>query len=211
MRILSVNVGRVVEAEWAGRLGRTAIDKTPVPGRVRVGTNGLAGDERADLEHHGSSDHALYAYAREDYDWWQAELGRELRDAVFGENLTTADLDVNGAKIGERWRIGTVVAEVTGPRVPCGVFRNWMGERAWVRRFTQAGRVGAYLRVVEQGEVGAGDTVEIVSRPEGSVTVTESFRAYHGDRALLRRILAHPGHSAEWDRVAERVLGREAP
>ncbi|MER6173918.1 MOSC domain-containing protein [Streptosporangium sp. NPDC001681] len=209
MHIVSVNVGRAVDAEWAGRLKRTAIDKTPVDGRVGASESGLAQDERADLEHHGSSDQALYAYAREDYDWWQAELGRELRDGMFGENLTTAGLDVNGAKIGERWRMGTVLAEVTGPRVPCSVFRSWIGEQGWLKSFTRAGRVGAYLRVVEPGELGRGDTVEIVSRPEGSVTVTESFRAYHGDRDLLRRLLAHPGHPERWNRVAERVLGRE--
>ncbi|MFF5211890.1 MOSC domain-containing protein [Streptosporangium sp. NPDC000396] len=206
MRILAVNVGRAVDAEWAGDLKRTAIDKSAVDGRVAVGENGLAGDERADTKHHGSLDHAVYSYAREDYDWWQGELGRDLRNGQFGENLTTEGLDVNGAKIGERWRIGTALLEVTGPRVPCVVFRNWLDERGWVKRFTQVGRVGAYLQVIEQGELGRGDAVEIVSRPDDSVTVTESFRAYHGDKDLMRRLLAYPGHPALWDEVAERVL-----
>ncbi|WP_271218004.1 MOSC domain-containing protein [Streptosporangium carneum] len=207
MRIVAVNVGRAVDAEWAGKLGRTAIDKAEARGRIEVGPNGLAGDERADVEHHGAPDHAVYSYAREDYDWWQRELGRELRNGCFGENLTTEGLDVNGAVIGERWRVGTAVIEVTGPRVPCLVFRNWLGEKGWIKRFTQAGRVGAYLRVVELGDLGSGDAVEIVARPEGSVTVTESFRAYHGDKELLRRLLAVPGHSPVWDEVADRVLG----
>lgn len=132
MRILSVNVGTTVEAEWAGKMGRTAIDKQAVTHRVEVLANGLSGDERADKEHHGSPDHAVYSYAREDYDWWEAELGREVRDGRFGENLTTYGLDVNEAVIGERWRVGSAVLEVTGPRVPCVVFRNWMDEPGWV-------------------------------------------------------------------------------
>ncbi|TMR18562.1 MOSC domain-containing protein [Nonomuraea turkmeniaca] len=196
MRILSVNVGTTVEAEWAGKLGRTAIDKHAVTDRVEVLANGLAGDERADKKHHGSPGHAVYAYAREDYDWWEAELGRELRDGRFGENLTTAGLDVNGAVIGERWRVGSAVLEVTGPRVPCVVFRNWMDEPGWVKRFTGAARPGAYLRVAELGELGAGDEVEIVSRPGIGVTVADWFRARHGDKDVLRRILAVPGHDS---------------
>ncbi|MFG1702419.1 MOSC domain-containing protein [Nonomuraea sp. M3C6] len=210
MRIHSVNVGRPVEAEWAGKMGRTAIDKRVVTHRVEVLANGLAGDERADKEHHGSLDHAVYSYAREDYDWWEGELGRELRDGRFGENLTTSGLDVNGALIGERWRVGSAVLEVSGPRVPCVVFRNWMDEPGWVKRFTEAGRPGAYLRVVELGELGVGDEVELVSRPEAGVTVGDWFRARHGDRDALGRILAVPGHDDEWDRMAERVLGDQA-
>ncbi|MFB9625081.1 MOSC domain-containing protein [Nonomuraea helvata] len=208
MRVLSVNVGKTVEAEWAGNLGRTAIDKQRVTHRVKVLANGLAGDERADKEAHGSLDHAVYAYAREDYDWWERELGREVRDGRFGENLTTSGIDVTGALIGERWRVGTAVLEVSGPRIPCVVFRNWMDEPGWVKRFTAVGRPGAYLRVVELGELGEGDPVEIVSRPEAGITVGDWFRARHGDADALRRVLAVPGHDAEWDRMAERVLGR---
>ncbi|MCK2219899.1 MOSC domain-containing protein [Actinomadura sp. ATCC 31491] len=206
MRILSVNMGRSVAAEWAGQLGRTAIDKRPVQHRVPVGVNGLSGDERADQKHHGSFEQAVYAYAREDYDWWEDQLGRELRDGRFGENLTTLGLDVNGAFIGERWRIGSAVLEVTGPRVPCVVFRNWMDEPGWVKRFTEAARPGAYLRVIEIGELGAGDEVAIVARPEQGVTVADWFRARHGNEDALRRILAVPGHDARWDEMAERVL-----
>jgi MOSC domain-containing protein YiiM len=210
MRILSVNVGRAVPTEWAGNAGRTAIDKRHVPERVAVGPAGLAGDEHGDTEHHGSAEQAVYAYAREDYDWWQERLGRELRSGLFGENLTTAGVDVNGAMLGERWRAGTALLEVTSPRVPCATFRAWMDEKGWVKRFTEAGRVGAYLRVVEPGDVGAGDPLELVFRPHDSVTVTESLRAYHGDKELMRRLLAYPGHAPKWDRVGERVLGRRS-
>ncbi|GGO66236.1 MOSC domain-containing protein [Nonomuraea cavernae] len=207
MRVISVNIGRSVKAEWAGKAGWTAIGKTPVSHRVAVHDNGLTGDERADKEGHGAPSHAVYSYAREDYDWWEGQLGRELPDGRFGENLTTSGLDVNGALLGERWRVGTTLLEVTGPRVPCVVFRNWMDEPGWIKRFTQAGRPGAYLRVVELGELGVGDEVEIVARPAESVTVAESFQAYHGDRELMRRIVALPGHAASWDKAAARVLG----
>ncbi|UBU15711.1 MOSC domain-containing protein [Nonomuraea gerenzanensis] len=206
MRILSVNVGTSCDAAWAGSLGRTAIDKRAVPHRVAVLDNGLAGDERADQKHHGSPDQAVYSYAREDYDWWQGELGMELRDGQFGENLTTSGVDVNGALVGERWRVGSALLEVTRPRTPCVVFRNWMGEAGWLKRFTKAGRPGAYLRVVELGELGPGDEVEIVSRPEVGVSVLDWFLARNGDRDALRRILAVPGHDAKWDEMAGRVL-----
>ncbi|OPG14691.1 MOSC domain-containing protein [Microbispora sp. GKU 823] len=207
MRILSVNVGRAVDAEWAGNLRRTAIDKRKAEGRVAVHENGLAGDERADVANHGHPDQAVYAYAREDYDWWEPRMGRDLRDGQFGENLTTVGADVTGAVLGERWRVGTAVLEVTAPRVPCVVFRNWLDERGWVKRFTDENRTGAYFRVIEQGELGAGDEIEVLDRPSDSVTIAESFRAYHGDGDLLLRILALPGHSDKWDRIAERVLG----
>ncbi|MEU7879893.1 MOSC domain-containing protein [Microbispora bryophytorum] len=207
MRILSVNVGRAVDAEWAGNLGRTAIDKRKIEGRVAVRENGLAGDERADVGNHGHPDQAVYAYAREDYDWWEPRMGRDLRDGQFGENLTTSGADLTGAILGERWRVGTAVLEVTAPRIPCVVFRNWLDERGWVKRFTEAGRTGAYFRVIEQGDLGAGDEIEVLDRPSDSVTIAEAFRAYHGDRDLLLQILSVPGHSDKWDQVAERVLG----
>lgn len=206
MRILSVNVGASIDAEWAGDLKRTAIDKRAIGHRAEVRVNGLAGDERADMEHHGSTDQAVYSYAREDYDWWEGELGRELRDGRFGENLTTSGLDVNGALIGEQWRVGSAVLEVTGPRTPCVVFRNWMDEPGWLKRFTAAARPGAYLRVVELGELGVGDEVEVLARPEAGVSVGDWFRARHGDRDALRRILAVPGHDGTWDEMAKRIL-----
>lgn len=205
-KVDSVNVGRIVDAEWAGRLRRTAIDKRPVAGRVPVRTLGIAGDEQADGDNHGGRDKAVYAYARADLDWWVDQLQRELPAGIFGENLTLSGIDVNGALLGERWRVGSALFEVTGPRVPCGVFRNWMDVRGWVKWFTQAERTGAYLRVREEGEVAAGDPVTIEHRPAESVTVAESFRAWHGDQDLLRRILAVPGHAAAWDEHAEHRL-----
>jgi MOSC domain-containing protein YiiM len=205
--VVAVNVGTVVHAEWAGRRKRTAINKQPVDGRVAVGRLGLDGDEQADKDSHGGPDQALYVYAREDLDWWEERLGRPLRSGRFGENLTVRGVDVSGALVGERWRIGSALIELTASRVPCVVFRGWMEEEHWVRRFTQEGRPGAYARVLEEGTVAAGDPINVVSRPQGSVTISEALRAYHGDAELLRRILAQPSASAKWHMIAERVLG----
>jgi MOSC domain-containing protein YiiM len=207
-RVVSVNTGCGRDAEWAGRLKRTAIDKRPVPGPVEVGKLGLAGDEQVDKLDHGGYEQALYAYAREDLDWWVERLGRELASGTFGENITTSGLDVTGALIGEVWRLGSALVQVTSPRIPCVVFAGWMDERQWVKRFADAGRTGAYLRVLEEGQVSANDPVEVLARPAVQVTIAESVRAYFGDEGLMRRLLQVEGRGSKWDEIALSVLGR---
>jgi MOSC domain-containing protein YiiM len=207
-RVISVNTGRGKDADWAGKLGRTAIDKRPVPGRVEVGRLGLGGDEQVDKPAHGGPEQAVYAYAREDLDWWVEQLGRELADGMFGENITTAGLDVTGALIGEIWELGTARVQVTVPRIPCVVFAGWMDERGWVKRFADARRPGAYLRVLREGAVGTGDRVKVVSRPAERVTIAESMAAYYGDAALMRRLLQVEGRGLHWDHIAPAVLER---
>jgi MOSC domain-containing protein YiiM len=209
-RVVSVNVGRGRDAEWAGRLRRTAIDKRPVPGPVEVGLLGLAGDEQSDTENHGGREQAVYVYAREDLDWWVERLSRELPDGVFGENITTGGLDVTGALIGEVWQVGTALVQVTAPRIPCAVFAGWLDERRWVKRFADAGRPGAYLRVLREGLVGAGDGIEVQSRPEERVTVAESMAAFYGDAGVMRRLLRVEGRGSKWDELAIGVLERAA-
>ncbi len=175
----------------------TAIDKRAVgaievrdPGPRRGGLgSGVVGDDVGSRKHHGGSGQAVYAVAREELDWWGAQLGRDLHDGMFGENLTTSGLDVDAALVGERWRVGSALLEVTGPRIPCATFAAWMGERGWVRRFTERGRTGAYLAVVEPGVVSAGDAIVVEARPDDGVTVPEVFRAFTGDAALARRVL----------------------
>ncbi|MER5829776.1 MOSC domain-containing protein [Streptomyces sp. NPDC002130] len=200
MRLLSVNLGRAVAVPYTDNPeGVTGIDKRPVDGPVRVsapgpkgvGGSGLAGDAVCKLEHHGGDDQAVYAMAREDMDAWERELGRTLPDGAFGENLTTRGLDVSGALIGERWRIGPeVVLEITSGRIPCRTFQGHLDEKGWVKRFTQRGAPGAYLRVIEPGEIRAGDAVEIVHRPGHDVTVALQFRAVTTERTLLPRLVA---------------------
>ncbi|MGW7254016.1 MOSC domain-containing protein [Streptomyces sp. NPDC054834] len=200
MKLLSVNLGRPRAVPYTDQPeGVTGIDKRPADGPVRVaapgpkgvGGSGLAGDAVCELRHHGGDDQAVYAYAREDLDAWERELGRSLANGRFGENLTTSGLDVSGALIGERWRIGSeVILEVTSGRIPCRTFQGHLGERGWVKRFTQKGATGAYLRVIEPGEIRAGDPIEIVHRPDHEVTAAMEFRAVTTERELLPRLLA---------------------
>jgi MOSC domain-containing protein YiiM len=197
MRVLSVNVGRPRPNPWKD-VTETGIDKQAVRGPVMVtapgpkgtGETGLAGDRVYDVKSHGGPDQAVYAYAREDLDAWERELGRELRDGMFGENITTEGLDVNGALIGERWRIGhDLLLEVACPRIPCGTFQGWLGREGWIKRFTQAAVPGTYLRVIESGPVSAGDPV-VIEQPAHDVTVALTFRALTTDAAALPRLLA---------------------
>lgn len=161
------------------------------PGPKGVGGSGLAGDAVADRHHHGGADQAVYAYAREDLDAWEGELGRALGNGAFGENLTVGGLDVTGARIGERWRVGRdVVLEVADPRIPCRTFAAWLGERGWERRFTLRGAPGAYLRVVEEGEVRAGDAIVVCESPPHDVTISLMFRALTREPRLLPALLA---------------------
>jgi MOSC domain-containing protein YiiM len=208
--VISVNAGLAKDAGWAGHLGRTAIDKRPVAGAVAVGTLGLAGDDQADKPAHGGSEQAVYVYAREDLDWWVERLGRELANGEFGENITTTGLDVSGALIGETWRLGSATVQVTSPRIPCATFAGWMDEQGWVKKFAAAGRPGAYLRVLAEGEVSAGDQVEVLSRPPERVTITEAMAAYYGDVALMERLMRVEGRHPRWDEAARNVLGRVA-
>ncbi|MEK2493909.1 MOSC domain-containing protein [Kitasatospora purpeofusca] len=215
MKLLTVNIGRPRPNPWKG-LGATGIDKRPVDGPVLVsapgpkgtGEVGLTGDRVYDVKHHGGPDQAVYAYAREDLDAWQEELGRPLANGVFGENLTTLGLDVNGALIGERWRVGPdTVLEVSGPRVPCATFQGRLEQEGWIKRFTRAAVPGAYLRVVEAGEVRAGDRIGIVHRPDHEVTVALVFRALTLEPDLLPLLLAA---DALPDEIRESVHRRTA-
>ena len=208
-RILSVNVGAAARLEVDGEPLETAIDKRTVRGRVFAGRLGLAGDTQADKENHGGLEQAIYAYAREDMDWWTEQAGREFSNGEFGENLTTAGLDITGALIGEMWQIGAdVVVQVTAPRIPCQVFKAWTGEHQWVKRFAAARRPGAYLRVLSEGEIGAGDRIEVLSRPDQRVTIAESMSAYYGDPDLMRVLLTVEGRGSKWDAIGADVLGR---
>jgi len=188
-QVISVNVGRVRKATWAG-IGRTAMDKHPVHGPVPVTRLGLEGDQVGDTKYHGGLDQAVYAFAREDLDWWERELGQEIRDGQFAENLTTRGIDVNESEVGERWRIGTATFEVAMVRIPCNDFKSWQAlsgyeARGWVKRFAQQARPGPYLRVVQEGELQAGDDLSVVYQPGHGVTVSTMFRAFTTERALL--------------------------
>ena len=192
-RIVSVNVGTPRQISVRrGRPMMSAIVKEPVEGPVRVEGVNLAGDDQADRRVHGGPDKAVYAYAREDEDWWAAELRREIVDGMFGENLTTVGLDVTGAVIGERWLLGSVVLEVCQPRLPCSKLGLRFGDLKMVKAFGQASRPGAYLRIVTEGELGAGDEVTITHRPDHDVTVALVADAILVDESLLPRVADTP-------------------
>ena len=190
-RLESVNVVHAIIPDPLGDMDTTAIDKRPVSGPVRVRRLGVDGDTQVDRESHGGPDKAVYAYAREDMDRWQAELGRPLTNGCFGENLTTSGLDMTGAVIGERWQVGTdgLVVEVAMPRIPCRTFQGWIGEAHWVKRFFAGGAPGAYLRVVAEGTTGAGDEMHVVDRPSHGVTIGDTFNLRATDAAVLARLL----------------------
>ncbi|WP_328915569.1 MULTISPECIES: MOSC domain-containing protein [unclassified Streptomyces] len=199
-RVLSVNVSRPLAVPYTDSAGGvTGIDKRPVAGAVSVAApgpagqagSGVAGDAVCDLRFHGGDDQAVYAYAREDLDRWEKELGRDLTPGSFGENLTTTGIDVNSALVGERWRIGrTVVLEVTSGRIPCRTFAGWLDQKGWVKRFTQAAVPGPFFRVLVPGEIAAGDPIEVIARPAHEVTVGFLFRAMTTQPELLPRAMA---------------------
>lgn len=192
--IVSVNVGTV--RPLAGLRRDTAIDKQPTssievrdPGSKKDGLgSGVVGDGIGSRKHHGGYAQAVYAYAMEDLGWWSAELERPLTAGIFGENLTTSGLDLTHALVGEQWAIGDVVLRVEVPRIPCATFAARMGEKQWVRRFTEVGRTGAYLSVQVPGQIGPGDLVT-VTRPAHDITLLDAFRAVTGDRDQATRVL----------------------
>ena len=191
-RLVSVNTGAVGPLTAGRRTVESGIVKSPVAGRVRVEGSSIAGDRQADLHLHGGPDKAVYAYAEEDYRWWSGGLGTTLGPGTFGENLTVSGVEVSGAVVGERWLVGSAVLEVAQPRLPCFKLGMRMGDPVFVARFAAANRPGAYLRIVEAGEIGAGDAIRVVDRPAHGVTVAEVSRALLGDREMWAPVLRAP-------------------
>jgi MOSC domain-containing protein YiiM len=200
-RVLSVNVGAPRDVEWRGTIVRTAIWKYPVAGRVPLLGVNFAGDDQADRTVHGGPDKAVYAYAREDYDFWRAHEGLEASPALFGENLTVEGLDLSAALVGERWRVGSALLEVAQIRLPCAKLGVRLADPRFPKRFQAAGRMGAYLRVIEEGDVGAGDAIDVVTRPDHGVTLGTMLRALDDDEAA--RALPRAGYLPRfWTRIA---------
>lgn len=191
-RVTSVNVGQVAPLRTGRRVVPSAIAKSPVEGPVALRDDRVAGDEQGDTVHHGGPAQAVYAYAVEDLALWEAELGRPLGPAVLGENLTTEGVDASGALVGERWRAGTALLQVTAPRVPCAKLGARIGDPRFVRRFARALRPGAYLAIVEPGVVAAGDVVEVVDRPPHDVTVAHMAQAVFDRSARARLAPSRP-------------------
>ena len=197
-QVLSVNVGGVRTVDMGDRTITTAIWKSPVEGRVPVRGVNVAGDDQADRSVHGGEHKAVYAYAWEDTLWWGEQMGRELEPGNFGENLTLSGVDVSEAVVGEHWRVGSALLEVSEPRFPCFKLGLRMGDPRFLKRFAAARRTGTYLRIVEEGDVEAGDAIERMARPDHGVTIGLFADAYLGDRSLARRLLDAPQVADDW-------------
>lgn len=209
-RVVSVNVGVPRTVEWLGQLVTSSIWKEPVSGPVALRGVNLAGDDQADRKVHGGPDMAVYAYGLDDYRYWQAEFGLEVEPGLFGENLTVEGLNVSGARVGERWQVGSAVLEVSQPRIPCYKLGMRLQDPAFPRRFAAVGRPGTYLRIVREGVISAGDAISVVHRPEHEVSSELIARAYHADRSLLPRLLQVPELSASWREWVEHMLEASA-
>jgi MOSC domain-containing protein YiiM len=200
-RVLSVNVGGIRTIEWRGGIVTTGIWKHPASERVALHGVNFAGDDQADRTVHGGPDKAVYAYSREDYDFWREQEGIETSIGFFGENLTLEGIDLSSALVGERWSVGSAVLEVAQPRLPCYKLGIRMGDPYFVRRFLRAQRMGAYLRIVQEGDIGAGDAVHVTDRPGHDVTLRMMTQALDDpEKAVrLRRVGRLP---AFWRQVA---------
>ncbi len=205
-KILSVNVGKPKHFDYKGREAKGAIWKSPVTGRIIARGINLDGDDQADREAHGGFDKAVYAYAREDAEWWEQQIGRSIAHGEFGENLTTEGIEVNDALIGERWQIGSVLLEVSEPRIPCWRLGVRMQDKSFPKKFTQALRPGPYFRIIQEGELGADDTISIVEKPKHDLTLRDVFRIYTKDHNEAERILGVEQMSAEWKRWANKIV-----
>lgn len=203
MKITSVNLGKRETVIIGGKTKTTGIWKRPVTGKVRVTAEGLLEDAVVNTVHHGGVDQALYLYSAEDYSWWERELNRELLPGTFGENLTLSDFGTAPLRVGDRLRINNVLLEITAPRIPCGTLAARMNDTGFVKRFVAAERPGCYVRVLETGELQAGDAVEFIPATNDYPTILEIFSLWYAkerDAEALRRILQAP--IAERARIA---------
>jgi MOSC domain-containing protein YiiM len=199
--VVSVNVGAVREIEWRGERVRTGIWKLPVEGRVAIRGVNLAGDDQADRRVHGGVDKAVYAYAVEDYAFWRDERQVDTVPGLFGENLTTRGLDLRECVVGERWRVGSALLEVAQPRLPCFKLGARMNDARFPKAFQAEGRMGAYLRIIDEGEVGTGDAIDVVARPAHGIRLRDMLRALD-DEAMAHRLRELPYLPRFWNDVA---------
>ena len=191
MKVLSVNLTHSVHTgEWTGSEGKTGIDKRAVDGPITFANEEVTGDVIVDRNHHGGFDQAVYAYSREDADWWQNQLGITIDNGRFGENLTTSGIDVNQALVGERWKIGSTILEVSQPRIPCRVFAGFWQRPTLIKEFMESGKPGTYLRIIQEGQINAGDVIEIVFKPDHQITIADLYAAKNGERSKVQEIAA---------------------
>ena len=209
-RVLSINITSVVhQGEWTGSEGRTGIDKRSVSGPIEFKNNGVAGDRIIHTNVHGGYDQAVYAYAIEDAQWWEREINEEISAGRFGENLTTEGIDVNAALVGEQWKIGSVILEVSQPRIPCRVFAGFWKRSTLIKDFTQAGRPGTYLRIIQEGSAQAGDSIEVIFKPDHAISIKDLFLAKSGERSKINEIKEVDQLSSGFKEWAEKIAATQ--
>ncbi len=209
-RVLSINITSVVhQGEWTGSEGRTGIDKRSVSGAIEFKNNGVVGDRVIDTNVHGGYEQAVYAYAREDAQWWEKEIKEEIPAGRFGENLTTEGIDVNAALVGEQWKIGSVILEVSQPRIPCRVFAGFWKRATLIKDFTQAGRPGTYLRIIQEGTAQAGDAIEVIFKPNHTITISDLFAAKSGERSKINQIKDVTYLSTEFKEWSQKIAATQ--
>jgi MOSC domain-containing protein YiiM len=209
MQVLSLNVGLPREVEWRNEPVTTAIHKAPVSGPVRVRRLNFDGDRQADLSVHGGPEKAVYVYPSEHYPFWREELpGVALPWGAFGENLTVEGLNETAVRVGDLLRVGTAEFIVTQPRLPCYKLNIRFQRPDMVKRFLRSGRTGFYLTVIKEGELAAGDGIELVPTERSAVTIPEVVTLYtsrKGDPALLQRAMATPALPQSWREYFQKV------
>jgi len=209
-RVLSINITSIVhQGEWTGSEGRTGIDKRSVAGAIEFKNNGVVGDRVIDTNVHGGYEQAVYAYAREDAQWWEREINEEIPAGRFGENLTTEGIDVNAALVGEQWKIGSVILEVSQPRIPCRVFAGFWKRATLIKDFTQAGRPGTYLRIIQEGTAQAGDSIEVIFKPDHTISISDLFAAKSGERSKINQIKDVTYLSTEFKEWSQKIAATQ--
>ncbi|MFL5615189.1 MAG: MOSC domain-containing protein [Gemmatimonadaceae bacterium] len=201
-RVISLNVGAPRRVEWRGEVVVTGIYKSPVTGRVALRGVNFDGDDQADRSVHGGPDKAVYAYAREDYDYWRHVEGVDTAPGLFGENLTLEGIDLSATVVGERWSVGSTILEVAQPRLPCYKLAMRLDDPRFVKRFLVAKRAGAYLRIIRKGDVGSGDEVHVVSTPQHGVTLRSMIEALR-DPVKAKALSSVPNLPEFWQQVDE--------
>lgn len=210
VKLVSVNVGLPREVMAGTRLVRTSIFKSPVAGRVPIRNHNLAGDQQSDLSVHGGPDKAIYAYPHEHYVYWREQLGdTDLQPGQFGENLTLEGVLEREVHVGDRLRVGSAALVVTQPRMPCFKLGIRFDRPDMVKRFLDSRRSGFYLAVETEGDLGAGDTVEVVERHPAALSIPELLRMYLNegvDPDRVRDAIAIPALPDEWRSHLQRLL-----
>ncbi len=206
--VISINVGPVREVMHNGRPTRTAIWKSPVTGSVALRDNAVEGDSIANLDNHGGPHKAVYAYAVEDSRWWRSEHRRVVLPGAMGENLTVEGIDVSAAQVGDRWSVGSAVLEVAGPRTPCFKLGLRHDDQDIVEEFRNSLRWGAYLRIITEGAVSAGDEVVVSAESEPTMSVSDVALIYNREPERAAELLDVPRIAPEWIRFATAELAK---